>query len=54
MPAPEQAFANNAYYQHLAAGGEPRKFPPWLLGVMFFVVLALATGITVALARALS
>ena len=54
MPSAEQAFAGNPYYQHLAEGGEPRKFPPWLLGVMFVVVLALATGITVALARALS
>ncbi len=29
-----------------------QRWPPWLLGVMFVVVLALATGITVALARA--
>jgi len=32
----------------------PRNWPPWLLGVMFIVVLALATGITVAIARAVT
>ena len=54
MPRPTAAFPDNAYHQHLARGGAPRKLPPWALGVMFVVVLALATGITVALARALS
>ena len=54
LPAVQQVFPENAYYQHVAAGGESRKFPPWMLAVMFVVVLALATGITVALARALS
>jgi hypothetical protein len=52
MPSPTQAFPDQAYYAHLAAGGAPRKVPPWVLGVVFVLVLALATGITVAIARA--
>jgi len=54
MPSPEAAFPDQPYYQHLAGGGELRKLPPWALAVMFVIVLAVATGITVALARALS
>jgi hypothetical protein len=54
MPPPEQAYPHQPYYAHLASGGEPRRFPPWALGVMFVIVLALATGITVAIARAVS
>jgi hypothetical protein len=54
MPPAADAFAHDPYYVHLASGGEPRRFPPWALGVMFFVVLALVTGITVAIARAVT
>jgi serine/threonine-protein kinase len=33
---------------------EPRRIEPWVLGVIFVIVLALVTGITVAIARAVS
>jgi hypothetical protein len=53
MPPPDAAFPNQPYYQQVAGGGDSAKIPPWALGIIFFIVLALATGITVAVARAL-
>lgn len=66
LPPVEQVFpgyqAAHAGYAHGAHAGYPdttlrthtplKRYPPWVLGVVFFAVVALATGLTVALVRA--
>jgi eukaryotic-like serine/threonine-protein kinase len=53
LPGVGDVFPDQPHLLQVAAT-EPRVWPAWLLAVMFVVVAAAATGITVAIARAVS
>ncbi len=54
LPAIGEVYPGHPYYGQNTVPSGPRNWPPWVLGVMFVIVLAVATGITVAIARAVS
>jgi len=54
LPSLGDVYPGHPLYGGGSVPSGPRNWPPWLLGVMFVVVLALATGITVAIARAVT